>query len=45
MVAPQPKHGVLHHILTDGRPVFAKARRLEEEFTALENAGLSLLVP
>jgi hypothetical protein len=44
--APQPKHGVVHHILTDGRPVFAKARRLEpakcritkEEFATLEKA-------
>jgi hypothetical protein len=46
--APQPTHGVVHHILTDGRPVFAKARRLEpanrriakEEFAALEKAGI-----
>jgi hypothetical protein len=41
-------HGVVHLILTDGRPVFAKARRLEpakrriaeEEFAALEQAGI-----
>jgi hypothetical protein len=26
--AHQPKHGVVHHILMDGRPVFAKAHRL-----------------
>jgi hypothetical protein len=46
--APQPHHGVVHHILTTGRPVFAKARRLEpakrrvaeEEFSALEKAGI-----
>jgi hypothetical protein len=39
---------VVHHILTTGRPVFAKAQRLEpakrqvgkEEFTALEKAGI-----
>jgi hypothetical protein len=42
--APQPTHGMVHHILTDGRPVFAKAHHLEpakhriaeEEFAALE---------
>jgi hypothetical protein len=28
-VAPQPSHGVVHHILTDGRQVFAKAHLLE----------------
>jgi hypothetical protein len=46
--APQPTHRVVHHILTDGRPVFAKACHLEpakrciaeEEFTALEKAGI-----
>jgi Reverse transcriptase (RNA-dependent DNA polymerase) len=46
--APQPCHGVVHHIETYGRPVFAKARRLEpakrkvaeEEFAALEKAGI-----
>jgi Reverse transcriptase (RNA-dependent DNA polymerase) len=46
--APQPRHGVVHHIETNGRPVFAKARRLEpakrkvaeEEFAALEKAGI-----
>jgi hypothetical protein len=46
--APQPTHGVVHHILINGRPVFAKARRLEpakrriaeEEFAALEKAGI-----
>jgi hypothetical protein len=46
--APYPKHGVVHHILTDGRLVFAKARRLEpakcriaeEEFAALEKPGI-----
>jgi hypothetical protein len=47
-VAPQPTHWVVHHILTDCRPVFAKASRLEpakrriaeEEFAALEKAGI-----
>jgi hypothetical protein len=42
--APKPTHGVVHHILMNGRPVFAKARRLEpanrriaeEVFIALE---------
>jgi hypothetical protein len=46
--AHQPKHGVVHHILMDGRPVFAKAHRLEpakrhiakEEFATLEKAGI-----
>jgi hypothetical protein len=46
--APQPKHGVVHHILTEGRPVFAKASRLEpakrciaeEEFATVEKAGI-----
>jgi hypothetical protein len=46
--APQPRHGVVHHIETNGRPVFAKAQRLEpakrkvaeEEFAALEKAGI-----
>jgi hypothetical protein len=44
----QPTHGVVHHILTDGISVFAKASRLEpakcriseEEFAALEKAGI-----
>jgi hypothetical protein len=27
--APQPKHGIVHHILTDSRLVFAKACWLE----------------
>jgi cleavage and polyadenylation specificity factor subunit 1 len=47
-VAPQPSHGVVHHILTDGRQVFAKAHLLElakrrvaeEEFATLEKAGI-----
>jgi hypothetical protein len=47
-VAPQHKHGVVHHILRDSRPLFAKARCLEpakrriakEEFAALEKAGI-----
>jgi hypothetical protein len=42
-VALAPKHGVFHHILMDGKPVFAKAHCLklakrcvaEEEFAAL----------
>jgi hypothetical protein len=46
--APRPLHGVKHAIETKGRPVFAKARRLdpdklriaEEEFRALEKAGI-----
>jgi RNase H-like domain found in reverse transcriptase/Reverse transcriptase (RNA-dependent DNA polymerase)/Integrase core domain/Integrase zinc binding domain len=45
---PSPKHGVQHSIETQGRPVFAKARRLdpqklaiaEAEFRALEKAGV-----
>jgi hypothetical protein len=48
MAAPQSMHGVVHHILMDSRPVFAKACRLEpakhriaeEEFAALEKAGI-----
>jgi len=43
-----PCHGVEHHIETTGRPVFAKARRLDPvklkqakaEFLALEKAGI-----
>ncbi len=43
-----PKHGVQHFIETTGRPIFAKARRLdpdklrtaESEFRALEKAGI-----
>jgi hypothetical protein len=50
--SPQPKHGVEHHILKDSRLVFAKARPLEpakpriteEEFAALEKAGIVLPV-
>jgi hypothetical protein len=46
--APQPAHGVVHYILMNGRPVFAKALRLEpakrriaeEEFATLEKAGI-----
>ena len=46
--APTPPHGVEHHILTTGPPVFAKARRLdpeklriaEDEFSKLEAAGV-----
>jgi hypothetical protein len=45
---PRPKHGVQHFIETTGRPIFAKARRLdpdklrtaESEFRALEKAGI-----
>ncbi len=45
---PNPKHGVRHSIETNGRPVFAKARRLdpekhriaEAEFRKLEKAGI-----
>ena len=45
---PNPKHGVFHSIETTGRPVFAKARRLdpeklriaEKEFRNLERAGI-----
>jgi hypothetical protein len=29
VAAPQPRHGVVHHIETNGRPVFAKAWHLE----------------
>ena len=46
--APRPLHGVKHVIETSGRPVFAKARRLdpdklriaETEFRNLEKAGI-----
>jgi len=45
---PKPLHGVRHSIETTGRPLFAKARRLdpdkhriaEAEFRALEKAGI-----
>jgi Reverse transcriptase (RNA-dependent DNA polymerase) len=45
---PQPQHRVQHVIETIGRPVFAKARRLDaekllvaqEEFLKLEEAGI-----
>ena len=45
---PRPLHGVRHSIKTSGRPLFAKARRLdpdklriaEAEFLALEKAGI-----
>jgi hypothetical protein len=45
---PTPKHGISHSIETTGRPVFAKARRLdpekhriaEAEFRNLEKAGI-----
>jgi hypothetical protein len=45
---PKPTHGVSHSIETTGRPVFAKARRLdpeklrvaESEFRKLEQAGI-----
>jgi hypothetical protein len=45
---PQPRHGVRHFVETKGRPVFAKARRLdpdklkiaEAEFRSLEAAGI-----
>jgi hypothetical protein len=47
-VASQPQHGVVHNIETNGRPVFAKAWRLEpakkkvaeEKFAALEKASI-----
>ena len=43
-----PPHGVQHHIVTEGPPVFAKARRLDPEklaaakaeFAAMEKAGI-----
>jgi hypothetical protein len=46
--APEPKHCVVHHILTNSRQVFAKTCCLElakpciaeEEFTALEKTGI-----
>jgi hypothetical protein len=46
--APHRHHGVVHHILTTGRPVFAKNRCLEpakrgvaeEEFATMEKAGI-----
>jgi hypothetical protein len=45
---PRPRHGVCHFVETSGRPVFAKARRLdpdklkiaEAEFRSLEAAGI-----
>jgi hypothetical protein len=45
---PRPKHGIEHSIDMSGRPIFAKARRLdpeklrpaESEFRALEKAGI-----
>jgi hypothetical protein len=45
---PRPRHGVRHFVETSGRPVFAKARRLdpdklkiaEGEFCSLEAAGI-----
>jgi len=45
---PRPRHGVRHFVETSGRPVFAKARRLdpdklkiaEAEFRSLEAAGI-----
>ncbi len=45
---PSPRHGVEHFVETTGRPVFAKARRLdadklrtaEAEFRSLEQAGI-----
>jgi hypothetical protein len=45
---PWPRHGVRHFVETSGRPVFAKARRLdpdklkiaEAEFCSLEAAGI-----
>jgi hypothetical protein len=48
LAVPQPTYGVLHHIFMDGRPVFAKACRLEpakcpiteEEFTTFKKAGI-----
>jgi hypothetical protein len=45
---PRPRHGVRHFVETSGRPVFAKARRLDPdklkiakaEFRSLEAAGI-----
>ena len=45
---PSPRHGIRHFVETTGRPVFAKARRLdadklrtaEAEFRSLEQAGI-----
>jgi hypothetical protein len=45
---PHPLHGISHSIETSGRPVFAKARRLDQEklqcakkeFQELEAAGI-----
>ncbi len=45
---PRPKYGIRHSIETTGRPIFAKARRLdpekhriaEAEFRSLEKAGI-----
>jgi hypothetical protein len=39
LAAPQPLHGMVHHIIANGRPVLAKALCLEE-FAALEKAGI-----
>ena len=46
--AGSPAHGVRHHIVTKGPPVFSKARQLDpaklaaakEEFAAMEQAGI-----
>ena len=46
--ATPPAHGVRHHIVTSGPPIFSKARRLDpvklaaakEEFSAIEKTGI-----
>ena len=46
--SPDPAHGVFHHILTEGPPIAAKARRLDAEklaaakaeFASMEAAGI-----
>jgi hypothetical protein len=41
LATPQPLHGVVQHIITNSRPPFAKAHRLENRLsTALEKAGI-----
>ena len=47
-VLPEPTHGVFHHLETEGRPVTAKYRRLDQErlaaarkeFADLEKQGI-----
>ncbi len=40
---PTPKHGVSHSIETTGRPVFAKARRLDPEKHRIAEAEFQIL--